>query len=388
VKCFYKQKEIVVNKSFKNLLLSSIIAGTSFSAFAAGPDISGYFDVAFLAPKDKSTYFHQQHLNLLLQHQVDKFKFFSELEFEDTPNMDYGRVPDATTIEGKGRLFLERAYGEYAASQFVNVRMGQMLTSTHYYLNHYPSIIVNYTNPLTLKTIFNYNEMGVQFFGEYQGFRYDAWTGKGPNTSKQNPGQNESGTNYGGKLSYSYNSKVFNMTFAVIGESYAMGDQPSATQANIDNGTANSNAKKSNMAMGAEFVMNYDAFTLWAEYGTREGKDLKGLNDKVSGSNKLTGYYLQGSYAVSLGKHGEIIPFVMIDGLKYKDGFDGLVEAKNMTRTILGLAYRPVPTITWKLEYTKCGSYVPKNADGTLYHIADANYLEDKVVAQFVYFYN
>jgi hypothetical protein len=361
-----------VNKSFKNLLLSSVIAGTSLSAFAAGPDISGYFDVAFLAPKEKSSYFHQQHLNLILQHQVDKYKFFAELEFEDTPNIDYGRVPvDGAISGGKGRLFVERAYGEYSYSQYLNLRMGQMLTPTNYYLNHYPSIIVNYTNPLTLKTIFNYNEMGVQVFGEGSGFRYDAWTGKGPNTTKDTPEQNESGTNFGGKLSYTYDTKDLDMTVALIGASYSLGNHPAQT----------ANAKKADMAMGAELTLSYKGFTLWSEYGTRD------LKDKTTTlKNSMTGYYAIGSYTLSLGSQGELIPFVMVDGLKYKEAADDL-EARQISRTILGFAYRPVPTITWKLEYENGGSYRPKK-DGALVHIADANYVEDRVVAQFVYFYN
>ena len=380
MKCFYKQKEIVVNKSFKKLLLAAAIAGTSLSAFASGPDISGYFDVAFLAPKSKSTYFHQQHLNLLMQHQIDRFKFFTELEFEDTPNIDYGRVPTTGPSNGKGRLFVERAYGEMALTKYDNLRMGQLLTPTHYYLNHYPSIIVNYTNPLTLKTIFNYNEMGLQFFGEQKGFRYDLWTGKGPNTTKADIAQNESGTNLGGKISYSQESKNLDWTVALIGASYSLGDNP----------LHSANVHKSDMALGAEFTMNYNAFTLWAEYGTR---DLKDSTDTLK--NKLTGYYVQGSYAIDLGKHGEIIPFLMLDGLKVKEATDKVswltdgvnLEAKAIQRTILGFAYRPVPTITWKLEYVKCGSYRP-NDNGALVKLGDANVVEDRVAAQFVYFYN
>jgi hypothetical protein len=377
-----------VNKSFKKILLSAILAATSVNAFASGPDLSGYFDVAMISPKGKSTYFHQQHLNLLMQHQVDKFKFFSELEFEDTPNIDYGRVPGPAgggVDAGKGRLFLERAYGEMAITRHDSIRMGQILTPTYYYLNHYPSIIVNYTNPLTLKTLFTYNEMGVQFFGEKGGIRYDIWTGKGPADSDK--AQNESGTNYGGKLSYTTHTKKYDLTVAAMAESYAMGDHPAAPSASV--GTANANAKKANMAMAAEVVLNYEDFTLWSEYGTRDMKDAKGHDNLITGSNKMTAYYAIASYSIPVGKKAaELLPWIMIDGLKYKDGFEGAVESKQIRRTTLGLTYRPVPTVTWKLEHTLGGSYKPVNADGSLFHIADANYAEDKTTIQFVYFYN
>lgn len=393
-----------MNKSFKKLLLTCAIAGTSYSALATGPDLSGYFDVAMISPKGKSTYYHQQHLNLLMQHQVDKFKFFTELEFEDTPNIDYGRVYSAKSggvpgapDSGKGRLFIERAYGEMAITRNDSMRMGQLLTPTYYYLNHYPSIIVNYTNPLTLKTIFNYNEMGVQFFGEKGGFRYDIWTGKGPTST--DTAQNESGTDYGGKLSYSMHTKKYDLTIAAIAASYAMGDNPnSPTDVNGVATATNANLKKSNMAMGLEAVLNYEDFTLWTEYGTRDMKDSFGYTpttgahankDSISGSNKMTAYYAIASYVIPVGKKAaELMPWIMIDGLKYKDGFDKVVESKAIQRTTFGLTYRPVPTITWKLEYTNGGSYKPKNSDGSLYKIADANFAEDKTTIQFVYFYN
>jgi hypothetical protein len=216
--------------------------------------------------------------------------------------------------------------------------------------------------------------MGVQVFGEGSGFRYDAWTGRGPNTNDTSKEQNESGTNIGGKLSYSYDSKDLDMTFAVIGASYSLGNHPANHAAN---------AKKADMAMGAELTLSYKGFTLWSEYGTR---DMKDSTDTLK--NSMTGYYAIGSYTLGLGSHGELIPFVMVDGLKYKEAVVGELDAKQISRTILGLSYRPVPTITWKLEYENGGSYRPKNADGSLFHIADSNYVEDRVVAQFVYFYN
>ncbi len=357
-----------MNKSLKKLLLTAAIAGTNLSAFAAGPDISGYFDMAMVAPKGKSTYYRQQHLNLIMQHQMNKFKFFSELEFEDAPDLDIGRTTGALG-DGRGRLFMERAYGEVALSSNDSLRMGQMLAPTHYYLNHYPSVIVNYTNPLTFKTIFTYNELGIMLLGVRNGFQYNVWTGKGPVVAGA---ENESGDNFGAKLGYTYSSKSLEWSLNFLGESYYLGD-------NASNGMA----KKSDMALGAEFIMTYDHFTLWSEFGTRDMKATTATN-----KNKMTAYYLQGSYAVDLQSHGELIPFLMLDGYKQKET-TGNVEAKAIQRTTVGLNYRPIPTISWKLEYVNGGSYKPQDATtGKLAKAGGGQVVEDKVTAQFIYFYN
>lgn len=351
----------------------------STRAMAMGPDISGYFDIAFLSPKDKSSYYHQQHFNLLMHHQVNKFSFFAELEFEDTPNIDYGRIPGAPgggVDGGKGRLFLERAYGEMRVNSYFTIRMGQLLTPTYYYLNHYPSIVVNYTNPLTMKTIFNYNEMGVQVLGGNNGLHYDLWTGKGPSSS--DAAQNESGVNLGGKISYTTKYKSGEFTLSGLAASYSLGDNPALP----------TNAKKAEWATGAEFIMSYDQFSLFSEYGVRDLKDAKGLNGNISGTNKVTAYYVLGSYSIGLESYGELIPWIMVDGLKYKEGFDSVVDTTAINRTSLGLTYRPIPIVNWKLEYENGGAYRPKYANGSLYHIADSNYVEDKVALEFVYFYN
>jgi hypothetical protein len=365
-----------VNKSFKKILLSAIIAGTSLSAFASGPDISGYFDLALYAPKGKSSYFRQQHLNLLMQHQVDKFRFFAELEFEDAPDIDYGRQPTTEAPTGRGRIFMERAYGEMALTRYDNIRIGQMLTPTYYYLNHYPSVIVNYTNPMTYKTIFNYNEMGAQLVGGRKGFQYNIWAGKGPSddvNTADGSKQDESGANYGAKFGYTVTTRAYDWTLNFLGESYSLGDQPHKE----------GNFQKSDIAMGSEFILNYGDFTIWSEFGTRTMKD---TTDTLK--NSMMAYYVLMSYNIPVGKKvAELIPFFMIDGYKQKEESDH-VKTTAVKRWIAGITYRPVPAVSWKLEYTNGGSYKPAKDSGALVKPAGGQRIEDKVVAQFIYFYN
>lgn len=360
-----------MNKSFKKFLLSAIIAGTSLSAFASGPDVSGYFDMAFLAPKGKSSYFRQQHLNLILQHQVDKFKFFSELEFEDAVDINMGRTTTQTGTNASnavGRLYMERAYGEMAITRYDTLRMGQMLSPTYYYLNHYPSIIVNYTNPLTFKSLINYNNLGVELFGSRKGISYSIWSGKGP--VSQTTVDHESGNDLGAKIGYTYSSRAVEWTFNVMGANYYLGDTSS-------NGTA----KKSDTALVGEFIMNYGNFILWSEFGTRTMKASTTTN-----SNSRTVYHFIGSYSIPVGKQGELLPFFMIDGYKQKEASSN-ITTEAVRRTTIGVTYHPVPVISWKLEYVNGGSYAPKSSSGALVNVGNQK-IQDTVVAQFIYFYN
>ncbi len=357
--------------SFKKLLLSTVIAGTSLSAFAAGPDISGYFDMAFIAPEQHESYWRQQHVNLLMNHSVDKFKFFAEVEFEDAVDLNVGRTPTGFSNTSSGRLFIERAYGEYAIGQIGSVRLGQLLHASLYYENHYPSIINNYTDPLTRKTIWTYNIKGAEFFGEKAGVIYEAWTGRGPvvaekgsssttNSGVAQTGGHESGTDYGGKVGYHLTGSDLDMKVSVLGASYNFRDGAPKTK-----------------AYGAELSLNIGKFQLWSEWAVR-GADITAAGS-TSTARQMAGYVM-GSYSFDLGASGELTPFIMLDEYrKYS-------ETSTLQRGIVGLAYHPVPTITLKMDYSKAVSGKTNN-DGSINSKYNGANL-DKVAAQFVYFYN
>ncbi len=349
-----------MNKSFKTLILSALIAGASMSAFASGPDISGYFDMAIVAPEKKEAYWRQQHLNILMNHSIDKFKFFAEIEFEDALDIDLGRTPQTlgTTKTGVGRIFIERAYAEYSIIPELSARFGQLLHSTLYYENHYPSIIINYTDPLTRKVIFDYNIKGATLFGEKMGVIYDVWTGKGP--SSTTAATNESGTNFGGKLGYHLTGSKLDMKLSVLGATYTWDIEGEKTK-----------------AYGAELSLNYGNFQLWSEYGIR-GADIKKSGATASGKDKQMAGYVIGSYAFDLGSNGEISPFLMLDQYKRFS-----TVGSTLQRATSGFAYRPIPTITVKLDYSNSISG-KINTDGT----ANSKLVDNKVAAQLVYFYN
>lgn len=356
-----------MNKNFKKLLLTALISGTSFSSFATGPDIAGYFDMAFVAPEGKESYWRQQHVNLLLNHAVDKFKFFAEVEFEDAVDLNIGRTPSTSSVSNtsSGRLFLERAYAEYSIASWGSLRFGQMLHASLYYENHYPSVINNYTDPLTRKAVWTYNVKGMEFFGEKNGVLYEAWTGRGPivkgaAAGATDHGANESGTDYGGKLGYHLTGSDLDMTFSALAASYNFRDGAPKTK-----------------AYGAELALNIGKFQLWSEYAIR-GADLTSTGS-TSTARQMAGYVM-GSYTFDLGSNGELTPFLMMDQYrKYS-------ETSTLQRGIVGFAYRPVPIVTIKMDYSKAVSGKTNDNGSTNSKYSGANL--DKVAAQIVYFYN
>lgn len=337
---------------FVSAVLSVFLVGCLLPTTSnAALDVSGYFDMELIHPKNTRPYFRQHHLNLLLQHSVENYKFFAEIEFEDAVDLNYGMTPvkDDSTKTKTGRLYMERAYGEVSWSPLANLKVGQMLHTTYYYLNHYPSLTVNFTDPATRKTLFDYNNKGALLWGEYDNFYYDVWTGRGPAVA-DNTAKNEYGMNWGAKLAYTLglggNSKK--ATFAFLTAEYSNGPDLGVDR-----------------SFAGEIILNWDKFTLTSEFGTR--------TDDIAANVENVGYAI-GSYSFDLANGAEIIPFVMYDSY-IKSSY---VEAK--TRNAIGVNYKPNPLISVKAEYLTVNSY-----KSTATTTVDS---DNQAALVFVYFYN
>lgn len=318
----------------------------------AAPDLSGYFDIEYISPNSGSTrpYFRQHHVNLMLQQSVKNYSFFAEIEFEDATDMNYGRTPvlnDATKSK-TGRLYMERAYGEAVFHPLAHVRAGQMLHTSMYLQNHYPSLTSNFTDPATRKTLFDYNVNGLMVWGESNGFYYDAWTGRGPAVA-DNTAENEAGMNWGAKFAYTLGSGEHTATFAILTAEYA--------------NKLNFGVDKS---MGYEMALNWGKFGLTSEFGSR--------TDDITSANSIDAGYLIGTYHHELSEGAELIPFMMYDTSKTKN------QEAAKTRLALGVTYKPNAAVTTKLEYLSTPEY--KSTSTTT--VAK----ESQLAAAFIYFYN
>lgn len=339
-------------KTIKRLILLFVLFG-SMATFAS-PDISGYFDIEFISPNTPTAtkpFFRQHHVNIMLQQSVKNYNFFTEIEFEDATDLNYGRTPvgNDNAKPKTGRLFIERAYGEATFNPLFNIRAGQMLHTSLYLQNHYPSLTSNFTDPSTRKTIFDYNVKGLAVWGQSNGLYYDAWTGRGPEVL-DNTVENEAGMNWGAKLAYTLGSGEQTITFALLTAEYA-----------------NKIGLGVDKSAGVEMVLNWNEYGLTSEFGSR--------TDDITPNNtiELAGYLI-GTYRHDLDDGAELIPFIMYDTYKTKNQED----AKK--RLALGLNYKPNTSVTTKLEYLVTPEY--KDTATT------TKAKESQVAAAFIYFYN
>jgi|GEM_PF-5233723 len=351
---------------FAPRILSILLVGSLTPTAGHGAlDVSGYFDVELIHKKSSSRpVVRQHHLNLLLQHSVENYKFFAEIEFEDATDLNYGQtaITDDSKKAKQGRLFVERAYGEVTWSPMAHLTVGQMLHTSYYLLNHYPSLTVNFTDPATRKAIFDYNVKGATFWGEYGDFYYDVWTGRGPATPDvtstpavptDTTGSFEYGMDWGAKLAYTVGSDKKKTTFAVLTAEYSNG-LIGGVPAGVDR------------SVGGEVVAHWDNFTLLSEFGER-------VDDVTSGKSVKANYVI-GSYTFTLENGAELSPYLMVDSLKINS------DHQARSRNALGLNYKPNAAVTTKFEYLTTNSY--QKIQGT-------DILSDNQAALvFVYFYN
>lgn len=319
--------------TFKKLLV--IIPFVFSLAAFAEVDISGYFDMEYVTKHgdatNKNPQWRQHHLNLMMEHSVEIYKFFAEIEFEDATELE---ASDGGNAEGHGKLFVERAWADADLFPFLKVRVGQMLNSTLYQQNHYPSIIVNFTRPAIVKKVFDGAYEGMKLYGNLPlNFSYNLWTERAPKKrNDSNTIENNDGANLGAKVSYLLNIPSLDLTadFGVLWAEY----KKSSTV---------TSAHWTQASKGFEANINWNNFTLWTEYGTR--------NDKLVNNNIIKAYYLIASYAFETAK-GEFIPFVMYDN--YRKNGDSLDAKVNKG---FGVTFRPIPTLSLKTEYLMSDEY-------------------------------
>jgi hypothetical protein len=318
--------------------------------------VSGYFDMEYYdADNHTNPYYDQHHLNVMLSHEVGMYRFFSEIEFEQAPDIDYGREKQPAPTDGQGRLFVERAYGQALISKYFNLTMGQMLHPSLYFTNHYPSVINNISGPMMTTEhhyVFTRNIKGVMANGEVvAGLYYNVWTGRGP--SEPVP-QYESGIDTG--YSVGYQGKFNKLAVDVA---YKAGDY---TEDNLNHRKASS---------GVDLNLTWGHFNLWSEFATSKHDSDAKLDQ--------TANYITASYAVDLGDKGEIIPFILMDSYK-NDYYTS--EKKTMA---YGVAFKPEPSVTIKAEYKKTDSY---NGGADTVDGGGAFAAGNQYALAFVYFYN
>ncbi len=283
------------------------------------PKISGYYDFEW-SNDDKEASpgeFKQHHLSLFLDKRIEKWHFFSEIEYEYAPEYE----GTGGNVTGGGESKVETVWLEYNHNDLLNWRAGKILLPNYWTVNHYPSLTISTSRPLLVKRVFPFDTVGVSLYGTHYlesewGGSYNLFLGNGEAANRSKDDDNENKV-FGGKLTAHIPLfDRFNVaTSTYIGEN------------------AGDNAE---WMWGAETQINIRDFELLAEaaYNTAGG-----------GNNGAEfGYYVQPGY--------QFLPkWTTFYRLDTRDDDTKIDDPDDATRHTVGLRYQPLPSISLKGEF-------------------------------------
>jgi len=288
-------------------------------------NISGYVDVEYVEDdrSSKRSGFRLHHMSLFFTKQLsDRWKFFSEIEYEDGPFIEGPDDPN----DVKGKIFLEAVNFDYEWRDQQFGRGGRFFTPAGIWsIDHYPPFVPTQERPMHIRKIFPQVIEGAMAHGTVPVgstyMNYDLYVGNGEGNS--NPGKSDGNSEkaLGGKVSFI----LPQLKYLELGASY------------FTDTNATTNDEKD--AYGVHAKLKLDAFTLQAEYADGEITP-----DSGSGSSyDKVGYYAQLLYDIRSwtlgGRH---------DFYAENDKLD-----KDETRNSVFVNYHVDQNIVLKLEYHK-----------------------------------
>jgi len=280
------------------------------------PTISGYYDFEYFNDdrEDSPGEFRQHHVSLHLSQEWDKWRLFTELEFEFGARF----VGEGGTIleESRGEVKVEQAWGEYVHSDLLTLRGGLILTPGYWNVNHYPNVVLSTERPLMVRKVFREAFVGIMGYGtkywDEFGLTYYGYVGNGQSVFFTKHDDNE-GKAVGGKV-----------TFHV---------PTGGTLDQLDIGASFYQESPSNQdrvfAWGFDAQIHKGPWEVLAEFGTREAHQDR------------TGFYLQPSYR-----------FNQKWAAFYRYDLFEVASVGETQKHTAGMNYRPIPEISLKLEYS------------------------------------
>ena len=162
--------------------------------------ISGYTDLEMhnSSEQGKKPGFRLHHLSLFFEKTIaQKWKFFSEIEFEDAPKFEGSGEAQPDPAKGeivedaKGKIFVEAVNVTYQHQANLNIRAGRFFTPAGIWsVDHYPSFVPTQLRPQHIREIFPQVVDGLLFYGTQaigsSFLDYHIYSGNGEgNTGKQ-----------------------------------------------------------------------------------------------------------------------------------------------------------------------------------------------------------
>lgn len=275
--------------------------------------VGGYATGVLDDPEGESPTLDLSHLSLLLWWDgAERFKFFSELDWQDSLSVQHS--PLSTSDE---YLALERLYFDYAYDDSVNVRVGKFLTPIgRWNLIHADPLVWTTSRPLVTEASFPTNITGAMVFGSV-----DAW-GRSIDYSVY--------TDIGDEIRPNPNTDSFEHAVgAHLGVPVSQYAQVGLSYANFEQSLLHEGRKN---LLGADFVWSRDRYELSAEFVYSAAERDSSLDEK--------GLYLQA-----------VVP--LTQRLYAVARFEPFRNATyDLTRVwVAGVALRINPALVFKAEY-------------------------------------
>ena len=275
--------------------------------------LSGYYDFEYIAANDASnSHFRQHHVSLFVSRTWKRWRFFSEIEFEDFGAHD----GDGGTIEGNGAVSVESGWAEYLHADWLHIRGGKFLLPEYWNVNHYPSTVLSTNRPLMVREVFPQDTNGVMAYGVAYtgplGATYNLYYGNGQSSDSSHVDDNQ-GKAVGGHLTLHLGHLIDGVSRLDVGASgYTEHAPTKGGQFDV---------------WGLETQANAGRFELLAEYASR------------SSDVGAEGLYVQPSVRV----WRELRCF-------YRYGYLDPTDGPKQERHTVGVNFRPRPDIALKLE--------------------------------------
>lgn len=226
--------------------------------------ISGYSDIEYhdSTKGDSEPGFRLHHMSLFFEKRVtEQWKFFSEIEYEDAPYLEFDHTADDADSECEGcygKIFLEAVNFTYSNSPLTNVRAGRFFTPAGIWsIDHYPPFVPTQLRPEHVRNIFPQVVDGIDIFGTLSMgntfVNYDLYFGNG----EGNPGKKDTNSDkaVGFKVSLLLPLfKYFELGFSGYN----------------DTSTDLTNVDSDKKAVGAHVKIKFASFTLQSEYAKAE----------------------------------------------------------------------------------------------------------------------
>ena len=281
----------------------------------AMPKIQGYYDFEFIKEAQPGSFgsFRQHHLSLHLSKEREKFRVFSEIEFEYAPVVS-GTDAGAPAVS-RGTILVEEAWAEYVRSTWFAVRAGMVLTPNYWNVNHYPNVVHSTRRPLMVRQVFPESFAGVMAYGTKYwgsaGLGYDAYLGNGESGSFAKLDDNEAKA-VGGAIKLNVVAGRLVDTVAVAIHGYT--DSPAGT--------------RRVRTWGIESQVHKGPFELLFEYARRSAKEDR------------SGFYVQPSYRLT----EKVIAFYRHDRLRS-------FPAPDTRANTWGINTHPIAPVSFKFEF-------------------------------------